>query len=112
MPRARITVLKRAFHEDLTAEYLDESFSPQGKAPCEAFADGQQFDIDRLPRKPEGFPCDAAWVDLYRALSVVLFGGGAPWINRPDSVVACCSDGLRPVSFLVERIADGRDDAS
>ena len=105
MPEARITVLKRSFHQELTESYLDSTFSPQGLAPCECFEDGQQFLVSELPRRPEGFPCEWAWTDLHRAVALVLFGGGAPWIRKPGSMVACCTDGLRPVSFLIERLS-------
>ena len=35
MANARITVLKRAWHRDITEEYLNREFSPQGLAPCQ-----------------------------------------------------------------------------
>jgi len=36
----------------------------------------------------------------------VMYGGDLPWIRQPGTVVASCSDGLRPVSFLIERVED------
>jgi uncharacterized repeat protein (TIGR04076 family) len=108
MAKARITVIRRSFHKDLTALYLDTTFSPQGLAPCESFHDGQSFVIEGFPAKPEGFPCEWAWADLHRAIAMVLFGGGAPWIKQSGSIVTCCTDGLRPVTFLVERIENKR----
>jgi len=106
MADARVTVVKRAWHEEITEAYLDKTFSPAGLAPCQEFEDGQVFLVKGTPgpQKPEGFPCGWAWADLQRALTTILLGGDAPWINRPGSIVACCSDGLRPVSFLIERI--------
>lgn len=108
MAEARITVLMRALHEGLTDEYLDERFSPQGLVPCQEFKDGQVFVVEGMPgpQKPREFPCEWAWTDLQRALTMILLGGDAPWIRKPGSIVACCTDGLRPVSFLIERIQD------
>lgn len=106
MANARVTVIKRAWHGDITEEYLDKGFSPQGLGPCQVFEDGQTFVVEGLPgpQKPEGFSCQWAWADLQRALTTVLLGGEAPWISRPGAIVSCCTDGLRPVTFLVERI--------
>jgi len=108
MTRARVTVIKRAWHGDITEEYLDREFSPAGLGPCQEFSEGDAFLVNGTPgpQKPDDFPCDWAWVDLQRALTTILLGGDAPWINRPGSTVACCSDGLRPVSFLIERVGE------
>ena len=108
MAQAKITALKRAWHGALTEEYLDREFSPQGLAPCQEFEDGQVFVVEGMPgpQKPRSFPCEWAWADLQRALTMILFGGEAPWIDRPGSIVTCCTDGLRPVSFLIERLDD------
>jgi len=106
MARARITVIKRSFHSELTDQYLDKAASPQGLTACESFMDGQSFVVNGFPAKPDGFPCEWAWADLHRSVALVLFGGEAPWISHPGSTVTCCTDGLRPVSFLVERLSD------
>ena len=50
----RITVLKRAFHEDLLGPPLTEQ-TMRDIAPCSDFHNGQEFIIDGpLPVKPEG----------------------------------------------------------
>jgi uncharacterized repeat protein (TIGR04076 family) len=33
-----------------------------------------------------------------------MFGGNYPWQEEPGISVTCCTDGLRPVIFKVERI--------
>jgi uncharacterized repeat protein (TIGR04076 family) len=106
MANARVVVIRRAWHNDIVREYLDENVSPQGLGPCQEFKDGDSFLVEGRPgpQKPAGFPCDWAWADLQRALTTILLGGEAPWINRPGAIVACCTDGLRPVTFLVQRI--------
>ncbi|MFC1804030.1 TIGR04076 family protein [Thermoproteota archaeon] len=35
-----------------------------------------------------------------------MLDGNYPWLNEKGKAVACCTDGLRPVIFLLERIND------
>jgi uncharacterized repeat protein (TIGR04076 family) len=37
---------------------------------------------------------------------MVLFGSNLPWMPKAGTAMPCCSDGFRPVSFLVERIEE------
>ena len=46
--------------------------------------------------KPEGF-CDWAWADIRVFIHDVTAG-------MMDRTVACCTDGYRPVFFLLERV--------
>ena len=64
------------------------------------YVPGQEFDVDG--NKPEGF-CVWAWNDLFKSLSVLHFGGNLPWAEE-GKMIACCTDGIRPVSFKLERI--------
>jgi len=52
---------------------------------------------------PEGF-CTSAWNDIYPSVRVLAFGGNAPWYKEKGVAVECCTDGLRPVIFKLERI--------
>jgi len=105
MPRSRvkITVLKR----------VDPSIIFDGDVPkvpgtdrrvgvCTVFEEGQEFVVGMDGEKPEGF-CVWAWNDLFKYLSVLHFGGNFPWAEEGEAV-ACCTDGVRPVSFRLERI--------
>ena len=98
-----ITVLKRAAFDDLIAEYV-----PQHRkatyGPCERFEDGQVFEV-RGGTPPPGF-CARAWASLFGDLAVVELGGDAPWINRNNTMITCCNDGLTPVVFRIERIEE------
>ena len=52
---------------------------------------------------PDGF-CGWAWRDIYKDLSVPQFGGDFyPWVNKGE-MITCCTDGIRPVSFKLERL--------
>ena len=103
MTQVRITVAKRAVHEDLIAKYVDVTRFPNGFGQCSRFTEEQTFSVD-WPAKPEEFPCDWAWADIQRAVAMIGFGADAPWVNRPGTTIICCNDGLRPVTFVVERV--------
>jgi len=105
MPRLRITVVKRSAHMDLLDEHLNREEFPQAYGPCTLMKDGQEFIVEGIfPRRPEDFDCQGAWNDIQRNLASVMYGGNLPWIKQSGTVVASCSDGLRPVSFRIERI--------
>ena len=101
--KVKITVLKR----------VDPSVIFDGKVPnmpgtdrkysiCTAFQDGQEFIVDN-GEKPDGF-CSWAWRDVYKDMSVLRFGGDFdPWVEK-GVAITCCTDGIRPVSFKMERI--------
>jgi uncharacterized repeat protein (TIGR04076 family) len=87
----RITVLKRSVQD----EFRKYSFGP---IPiCDRFKDGQQFTVETVTdRPPEGMLCKFAWEAIRgTAASIKAYG--------PERTVACCTDGFRPVFFLIER---------
>lgn len=100
MSKCKITVVKRTINQDLVDEYLDPKRENFG--PCPAFEDGQEFAIEEFPSKPEGF-CDWAWSIIHKDVVAMMFGGAYPWIKQPGTAITCCTDGLRPVIFKVER---------
>ena len=63
----------------------------------ELFEEGQEFVVKSPYQPPEGF-CQWAWADIRQFILGVYFG----W---EDAVVACCTDGFRPVIFKLERDA-------
>ncbi|MFC2077177.1 TIGR04076 family protein [Candidatus Bipolaricaulota bacterium] len=102
---ALITVVKRALHTDLLGPSLTEK-TLSSIRPCPTFEDGQTFTIDRLPpARPDGF-CDQAWADIQRELYLVAFGGTHPNTDPPGICFPCCTDGLRPVTFRIERVEE------
>jgi uncharacterized repeat protein (TIGR04076 family) len=106
MAKVRITVVKRAFHQDLVDRHADKAKFLGMCSACQRFEEGQSFVIEAFPTKPADFPCDWAWVDIQRDVAVILFGGDLPWMAKPGTAMPCCSDGFRPVSFLIERLED------
>ena len=94
----RITVLKTQLYEDLAEKFLTD-----GKdVKCSFFQEGDRFLYEGGAVMPEGF-CPWAWVDIYGSVNALAQGATcAPWQNRDGVNVVCCSDGIRPVSFLLE----------
>lgn len=106
MAKVRITVVKLPVYDDLVDDYIDKERYPNGFGPCARWTLGQTFTIEQWPNRPDGFSCDWAWSDIQRDVALVMFGGNPPWMARKGQAITCCSDGLRPVSFLVERIEE------
>jgi len=103
IPRCRITVLKRTFHQELVDEYLEDDCKPRG--PCECFKEGQEIIID--PSKaPEEFytRCPWAWADIYKAILSVASGADMIGAKRNGTTIAGCTDWFRPVIFKIERL--------
>ena len=97
MAKIKITVLKMMFNQDLADEYCQPDVTP-----CPAFSEGQEFIVER--EKPEGF-CDWAWNDIYKVYMTLRWGGDfTPWMRDGNQIIACCTDGIRPVVFRLERI--------
>ena len=76
------------------------SLTNKAGAPVE----GQEFITD-LVRIPEGF-CPGAFADIFRYVSALRSGANYPWMKEKGTVLACCTDGFRPVVFRLERIED------
>ena len=106
MPKVKITVVKLALHQDLVDNYINKERYPEGFGVCALWTEGQEFVIEGFPEMPKDFPCDWAWADIQRDVAMVLFGANLPWMAGEGKALTCCSDGFRPVSFLVERIAE------
>lgn len=98
--RLRITVLRR-FKPEEVFERSPIKGAPTG--PCELFQDGQVFYVEEDGRMPEGF-CGWAWSDLYKVVQTLRFHGNFHWYEEPGVSVNCCTDGLRPVIFKIERV--------
>ena len=99
--KLKITVLKR---QD-PAELFDTL--PVAKkdwmVPCGIYEDGQEIIVEENLRMPEGF-CASAWQTIYHNIRTLGFGGNLPYFDEKGVAVSCCSDGLRPVIFKIERI--------
>lgn len=99
MKNVKITVLRKTMHEDIAREYLTD-----GVQPCDFFEEGDTFLYTGGAEMPGGF-CPWAWVDIYRSVGALSCGANyTPWQKRDGVNVLCCTDGVRPVSFLLEAV--------
>jgi len=98
MAKARITVIKRAFHRDVVDEFFP---SLSGKiGPCSVFLDRESYVVKGpFPTKPEAF-CDWAWTDIHKVDALTMMGANP----TPGTEFTCCTDGLRPVTLRIQRI--------
>ena len=97
--RLKITVLRRLKPEEI----FDKKPIAHDLGPCEAYKDGQKFIVEADGRMPDEF-CTWAWDDIYKDIQTLRFHGNFQWFTEEGASVNCCTDGLRPVIFRIERI--------
>ena len=96
--KVKITVLRKLDTGDIREKYSNLG------GPCERFKVGDEF-IAELPTVPQGF-CSVAWADINQWVMHLAFNGDFFHMKEKGTVIACCTDGLRPVVFKLERIED------
>jgi uncharacterized repeat protein (TIGR04076 family) len=100
--KVKITVLRK-----LNSTEIFGGDPPLGRSvnACPVFEVEQEFIVGKDGEMPKGF-CHWAWNDLYKVVTALRFGvnwepetgeKGAPTVH-------CCTDGLRPVIFKLERV--------
>jgi len=101
-PQCKITVLKKNLDRELAEEYCQNEVTS-----CPLFEEGQEFIAGF--EKPGGF-CDWAWTDIHKVVTVLLTGGNFSrdifegWMKDDKTMIACCTDAIRPVVFKIERV--------
>lgn len=124
--RCRVTVIDAMCFEDIQERYLADPRS----GPCPCYHKGDEFlflrdsgrddfwgcgkgtlvHTDHDPSQTAGGPdrpfCSEAWDAIGRYIYTALQGGSIMhgWTNDDRMMIACCSDGTRPVVFRIERI--------
>lgn len=98
--KVKITVLKRFSPTEVFEKSPVTPVKPLGA--CELFRDGQEFFVDEDGKMPEGF-CTSAWHTIFSDVRILSFGGNPPWFKEKGVDINCCTDGLRPVVFKLER---------
>ncbi|MBN1582863.1 MAG: TIGR04076 family protein [Anaerolineae bacterium] len=108
-PTCKITVLKAMYNPEIAEEYRRPDVD---KGPCKFFTAGQEFIVDYLAQKPEGFACEWAWDDIHKViLTLMLKGDFSTWMKDGNMFITCCTDGVKPVVFKIERLEQGREEA-
>jgi uncharacterized repeat protein (TIGR04076 family) len=93
-----ITVIKKLETGEIFEEYAGE----QAKPSCDAVKVGDEF-VSKNMSMPAGF-CSWAWADIQRDVVHLSLGGEFPWMKEKGVMISCCTDGLRPVLFKLERL--------
>ncbi len=99
--RVKITILKK-----LSTQEIFGGNPPTGEssAACSQFEVGQEYVVGEDGEMPDGF-CHWAWNDLYKVVTTLKYGGNFSGATEKEtSIVRCCTDGLRPVVFKLERL--------
>lgn len=97
----RITAIRKADYRDLQEKYEN---------PINHACDIREGDVwvSRKGERPEGF-CESAWESVRPFVTELAAGRGNfydGWMINPFSALISCNDGFRPVSFLLEALAD------
>jgi len=100
---AKITVIKKLSTTDVYGDALPCKVSESNEQLCPVLKVGDEFIAKDDGRCPEGF-CGWAWADIQRDVIHVLFDGSYPWIDDKKVAISCCTDGLRPVFFKIEKM--------
>ena len=90
----KITVLKRLLMNDIIRQYAGKAIEP-----CARCKEGDVFITDGR-KVPEGF-CVWAWADIFKDILMVRQNAECGSADKKCQVVSC-TDGFRPVIFLVE----------
>jgi uncharacterized repeat protein (TIGR04076 family) len=103
MSQCKITVIKTSFNKELVDLYVEKE-RKKTLSTCEAFKEGQEFITDAVSGMPQGF-CPWAWDDIYKVLVAYYANGNfGMWNEGGNTIIACCTDGTRPVYFKIDRI--------
>ena len=102
MAKVKITVVKKLHNKDIFGDNPPLGFTAVPE--CDKLEVGQEF-ISEEGGCPPGF-CAWAFADIQRDIVHLLFGGSYPWIKEKGAALSCCTDGVRPVIFKLERIED------
>lgn len=106
MKKVRITVIRKADYTDLQQKYENPI-----QHACD-LTEGQIFLCNGWDC-PEGL-CPSAWENLSPWARALGSGGGNfydGWMKDPHSAMISCNDGFRPVSFLLETVTEGSENA-
>ena len=103
MSHVKITVVKQFAPIDIIGkEFIRADGTPIEKC---GMREGLEFTVGDSGDMPEGF-CHHAWYGLYKNIGILRCGGGFPNWTGEDMIYTACPDGIRPVCFKLERIAD------
>lgn len=102
MAVVKITVLKTDYDKKLAEQYG----APEVIGPCGLHTIGQEIYCERHYQPTE--MCGEAWKAMQHYVYALYHGADKPlgkgWMKEPGIAIVTCNDGLRPVTFKLERI--------
>ncbi len=124
--KVKVTVIGKKLYPELQKQYCADPEA--GACPC--YNEGDEFvffrddsrddfwhmglntltktdgDPDSVAGGPSRPFCSEAWDAISRYIYAGLEGGSImkSWMKEENTMIACCSDGTRPVVFRIERI--------
>ena len=102
MVKIKITVIKKIDPKKIFENPPINYETEKKIGVCSHFEEDQEFIVKNCGEIPQGF-CSWAWRDIFKDLSVLAYGGNFPWFKKGE-IITCCTDGVRPVSFMLKRI--------
>ena len=99
--KVKITVIKKLSATELYGNEQPCHWTIE--ETCPRFEVGQEFIAPEDGSCPAGF-CAWAFADLHRDITHLRFGGDYPMCEEKGTAVQCCTDGMRPVFFKLERM--------
>ena len=103
MGTVRITVIDKIARQDFQREYGTKEFKDGDDTTCDKVKIGDTYIYSSGDGVPPGF-CAWAWADINRDVEGLKNSANFPWIKQEGTLISCCTDGLRPVFFKIERI--------
>ncbi len=106
--KVKLTVIDKKLYTELQNQYC---LNPNSGS-CPMYNIGDEFLFERYAGKDDfwtmgkGNQCSEAWDAINRYIYTGLQGGSImrEWMKDEKVMIACCSDGTRPVIFKIERI--------
>ncbi|MDF1537576.1 MAG: TIGR04076 family protein [Candidatus Thorarchaeota archaeon] len=104
LSKMKIAVVRKFSPEEVFGHELLQSSDGTPIPTCSFFEKGQEFITENSFTRPEGF-CGWAWRDLTVRLTKFDLIDDMDWPEKDMTYVAC-GDGVRPVVFRLERLAE------
>lgn len=106
--KVKLTVIDKKLYPELQSQYCADPVS----GACPMYQIGDEFIFERYGKADDfwqmgrGQQCSEAWDAIARYIYTGLQGGSIMrgWMKDERVMIACCSDGTRPVIFKIERM--------
>jgi uncharacterized repeat protein (TIGR04076 family) len=93
----KITVTKMLGSKELWGDEYPSS----AEDVCPLFKVGDVYTTQGL-NMPEGWPCSWAWHDIFKEVMHLALDGEF-FMEPGNFIMSCCTDGMRPVFYKIER---------